>query len=119
MWLQESVDADNNGSFDNFNGRWCEASAFADDLVFPEGEHDDWRLPSLHELQSLVNFGNATNAIHPLFNVTVEAYWSSTPRFGDPNQAWAIEYNNGTTGTIVTFGCPGCGIRILAVRDAP
>ena len=119
MWQQKTADADNDGMLDNFNGRWCEAIAYADDLIFPEGEHDDWRLPSIHELQSLVDYGRATNAMDPLFTTTVEAYWSSTPRLGDPNQAWAIEYNGGTTGTIVTFGCAGCGIRVRVVRDAP
>lgn len=70
---------------------WEEALAYCEDLSF--AGHDDWRLPTVKELQSLVDYGRSpqtTNspAIDPLFNCTQISdpdgnpnwgfYWSST-----------------------------------------
>jgi hypothetical protein len=128
MWMQDSLDTDGQGVGEdptNFNGLWDGpggAIEFAEGLDF--AGHDDWRIPSLHELESLVDYKKIIGqpSIHPLFNSTQVAYWSSTPALGfpDPN-AWAVEFNFGATGPIFTPapGCPGCFINARAVRSVP
>ena len=66
---------------------WQQALAYAEQLRL--GQHDDWRLPNAKELQSLVDYTRAPDAvkvkargpaIDPLFEVTeVQSYyWTST-----------------------------------------
>lgn len=74
---------------------WGEALAYAENLSY--AGHDDWRLPNVKELQSIVDYTRAPDArppapkgpaIDPIFDMTdTEAwYWSSTP-FIESNEA--------------------------------
>lgn len=50
----------------------------------------DWRLPNVHELRSLVDYGQAAPALtpgHPFRNARPSLYWSSTTVSSAPNQA--------------------------------
>jgi hypothetical protein len=76
--------------------------------------HDDWRLPNVRELQSIVDFGRTTPPIDPVFDAMKEWYWSSSANVGDPGYAWGVDFigggvNDGTTDT---------GLCVRAVRDA-
>jgi len=68
---------------------WCEALAYCDDLSL--AGHDDWRLPNVLELQSLVDYGRFGPAINPALRVS-RSYWSSTSHALDPAQAWYINF---------------------------
>lgn len=76
--------------------------------------HCDWRLPNRRELDSLVDIGRASPAIHPLFNTACDSgcaptacsctqsdnYWSSSTYqdpgvFPPPGFAWTVEFNFG------------------------
>ncbi|MFH1480914.1 MAG: DUF1566 domain-containing protein [Pseudomonadota bacterium] len=74
---------------------WKEALEYAENLKY--AGYDDWRLPNVKELQSIVDYSRAPDArsfsargpaMDPLFNVTKEEswYWTSTThienRFG-------------------------------------
>jgi hypothetical protein len=61
---------------------------------------DDWRLPSIVELESLVDLGRHTPALpkgHP-FNNVQEFYWSSTTSMYDTHYAWALYTQDGAIG---------------------
>ena len=62
---------------------WETAVELCENFVYPEIDgYDDWRLPSLEELQSLIDT-NAANpplpAGHPFENVAPFLYWTTTP----------------------------------------
>ncbi len=56
----------------------------------------DWRLPSLLELQSIVDFTQFKPAINKAFkNITPRLYWSSTLYTGDLNRSWYVYFYDG------------------------
>ena len=62
-----------------------------------------WRLPSIHELTSLVVPGNPAGgpdlpAGHPFSNVQSSSYWSATSDVGVPTNAWLVGFGNGGVG---------------------
>ena len=63
------------------------------------GGHDDWRLPSLIELVSIVDFSRVNpaidNAAFP--NPVGGTVWTSTPVLGSPGEAWYVSFNTGFT----------------------
>lgn len=79
---------------------WKEAQGFCTDRVI--GNRKGWRLPTLHELASLVDPTQSNPALpigHPFGNVRSEGYWSATvfepvpteSRFG----AWGVIFRFG------------------------
>ena len=56
--------------------------------------HDDWRLPNVRELQSIVDYGRFSPAIDPAFDAVgaVEMYWSSSYYVGMPDRAWFVSF---------------------------
>ena len=58
--------------------------------------HNDWRIPNVRELQSIVNYGLFIPAIDPIFGPTSASdYWSSTI-FVDPANAWVVVFSDGS-----------------------
>jgi hypothetical protein len=58
----------------------------------------DWRLPNVKELQSLIDFGEASPSLpsdHPFTNVSFFSYWSSTSYDFDPGFAWRVDMGDG------------------------
>lgn len=61
----------------------------------------DWRLPNLHELESLVDASTSSPALpngHPFTNVSSGIYWTSTSYYGGiggSSSAWAIRLDDG------------------------
>ncbi len=58
--------------------------------------HTDWHLPSVNELQSLVDYGRVNTSIDPSFPLTQSAYyWSSTAYEGNASFAWVVNFYAG------------------------
>jgi len=88
--------------------------------------HTDWRLPTVPELQTLVDYQRFDPAIAPIFNTACapgctvttcgctvrDAYWSVTPSADLPDNAWTVEFNRGVV-TIFDITLP---LYVRAVR---
>lgn len=73
---------------------WCDALAYCEDLEL--AGHDDWRLPNVRELQSIVDYGPLSPAIDAVFDALPSFYWSSTSNEGDPDSAWGVDFSSGS-----------------------
>jgi hypothetical protein len=108
--------------------RWAGALAAVADLndgknfgcVDYTGAFQDWRLPNVKELQSLIHFGFARPALSnangtgqwtegdAFSGVRSAFYWSSTTREPFPDDAWPVSLNNGITHPDTTQAMPPC-----------
>jgi len=76
---------------------WPAARTYCQDLTL--GGHDDWRLPSLIELVSLVDTSRTNPAIDgAAFSKPVGGtVWTATPIFPSQDEAWYVSFNTGFT----------------------
>lgn len=89
---------------------WYAAQTWAGDLAF--GGHDDWRLPSITEFDTLTTqSGNLW--FTPLFQNVASQYWSSTAYTADTDIAWTlyVHFSNPTWLPKELLG------QVVAVRD--
>jgi len=109
-----TVQADTNCVVDNLTGlmwarnagmfavtNWGAAVTNCNDLVY--GGHDDWRLPNIRELLSLIDFGMNNPALpagHPFAGVKTggyETYWTGSS-LSAGTAAWYVEVHRGLFG---------------------
>lgn len=85
MWTKTYVDVDGDGEIISGFGdarddlTWADACRFAEDMTYLG--HSDWRIPNIHELMSIMDFGN--NVGPTLFRPYMSVFdfagsWSST-----------------------------------------
>lgn len=91
--------------------------------------HDDWRLPNVRELQSIVNYQNMNPAVSPVFHTgcvndcaatgatpcsctMADNYWSSSTYVNTLHFAWHVLFNVG----FVTANNKGFANHVRAVR---
>ena len=56
---------------------------------------DDWRLPNIKELMSIVDYGRSGPAIDPVFTSQSYNYWSSTAPAGTADYVWTVNFTYG------------------------
>jgi hypothetical protein len=105
QWQRFTADVDGDGTADRRT--WCGALSYCFDLNF--AGLNGWRLPSMRELESIVDYGRSVPAIDPRFQVGSGAgegdgggaggnpnrFWSSTTDTSSPGSAWAIDFDSG------------------------
>ncbi|MFM8444420.1 MAG: DUF1566 domain-containing protein [Methylococcus sp.] len=66
-----------------------------------------WRLPTIKELQSLIDFGQSSPALpagHPFTFVQSQGYWSSTTVASGTGQAWGLGFADGNVALAAKTG---------------
>lgn len=72
---------------------WNEADAYCNGLALDGG---GWRLPSIQELQTLIDIREEVAIDGVAFLSSVTFFWSSTPyAAGPPDTMWMIDYTSG------------------------
>ena len=91
MWQKESGDAQT----------WADAGIYCSNLVF--ANQNDWRLPSISELSSIIDYTKVP-ALDPAFVYKVHETipdrsfnWSSTT---NDSRAWVVEFYTGNVSTL-------------------
>jgi hypothetical protein len=90
---------------------WAQAVAYCPTLTL--AGHSDWRLPSLIELVSIVDYGRENPSIDPTYFPSTPAYWfwSSSPWAGSSSTiAWLV--GDGCTNTNI-MALPPYGVRCV------
>ena len=115
IWLQNSYCTELPETDDDGKADWETAKIAASNLtggicgLASEYKANDWRLPSINELQSLVHYGfydpavsntagtaQWTNNGEPFLDIQSD-YWSSSADASDPDSyAWYVNFDNGT-----------------------
>ena len=66
--------------------------------------YDAFRLPTLSELQTIVNYSNYKPAILDGFKHTANTvYWTSTPFADDDTEKWTINFEKGSLSTKAVY----------------
>lgn len=101
MWQRDTV---------NWGVGWCEALYYCENLRL--AGHDDWRLPNIRELESIVDYGRFAPPLDPLFEARIDGYWSSTSAAHFPDNAWFVGFGSGGASSYVKE----VGFAVRAVR---
>ena len=107
MWIADhtAIDPAEAGGYDFagtfvWDGAWGSPDAFSAIAALNAANyagHDDWRLPNIRELESLVNRGTFDPAINTTYfpNTQSDYYWSSTTNADFSDLAWVVDFNGG------------------------
>ena len=101
---------------------WQDALKYCSDLVL--AGHNDWRLPNVRELQSIVDYGRFYPAIDPVFSEVSQGarYWTSSSSVfrGDPpatpEDTWIVSTDGGY---VIIHSDKDDLLFVRAVRNAP
>ncbi len=72
---------------------YSSAMTKCNDLVL--ATYDDWRLPNINELLSILDFTGTTSLLNSAFvNARDKQFWSSTQLVSDTTKAWYVDFSN-------------------------
>ena len=93
--LQWQDDYSDNGGYIK-SAKWTDAIVYCESLSL--GGYDDWRLPNIIELRSIVDRSLVNPAIDPTFlSVTSYFYWSSTAHTYYAGGVWVVDFSDGNS----------------------
>ena len=83
----------------NTKTSWNDAINYCEGLTI--GSNSNWRLPTINELISFIDYNNYDPTINSEFNYVTSAdlYWSSTSAQTKSN-AWFVDFKEGVSGDI-------------------
>ena len=114
MWQKDTANLDGDDAVTVLDfAQWCVALTYCENLTL--AGHDDWRLPNVVELESLLDYGRSTPSIDPVFGAFPGGYFSSTSFNLVPLSAWVVAFLDGG----VTPTNKGSSAYVRAVRSAP
>ena len=80
---------------------WSEARTYCDNMTL--GNHDDWRLPTKIELESIVDYTRVDPAIDAAFtNTKTGPYWTASALAITPGNAWYVDFSEGVSNATAT-----------------
>jgi len=101
VWQQDTADVDGDGTVGDGDAvTWEDGLRYCEGLTF--AGHDDWRLPNVKELFSILDFERPRETIDPIFGLVADDYWSSTSYTIWPTWAYSVSFFN-----CATVGAPG------------
>lgn len=80
-------------SDDGIKRSWSKAKTYCTELEL--GGHDDWVLPPIEVLATIVDYTIRAPASDPVFDCRSHYYWSSSTDVSYPADAWFVEFLNG------------------------
>ncbi len=104
VWLKDASCSDLAGTDVNGGGHWQTALLAAHNLAsgtcgLSDGSSaNDWRLPNINELHSLVDLSQSDQALpvgHPFISPASWFYWSSSTYVYNDNYAWRVYMSDG------------------------
>lgn len=131
MWQEDTADVNGDGKADAADAvTWQDALKYAESLILcadgtwttdPDAvaqhggvKHDDWRLPNITELGSIVDRGRPEPILPPIFKGGDTAcYWSSTSVDFSPRNAWYFFFRSSCQPADKTGA-----LHVRAVRDS-
>ncbi len=94
-------DSETNGGDAGTNGEGTDTEDFINTLNAEKfGGYSDWRLPTIKELTSVIDFGKIYPSINTEYfpNTVLFDYWSSTTNVSDIGRAWCVGFSLGLVG---------------------
>lgn len=95
MWMTGTVDYNNDGNIDDddkFN--WQDAKNYCENLTY--ASYDDWRLPTLFELATIVDYSTTNPTINShYFSAVGDEYLSSTIYSYIDSYVWFLDFSDG------------------------
>jgi|GEM_PF-1304373 len=103
MWQQQN---------DGTERTWQAALAYCEDLTL--GGYEDWRLPNIRELKSILDYTHFNPAIDMSYfpNTVSSSYWSSTTNVYLTDGAWSQRFDDGS-GAYTNGKSGSCYVRCV------
>lgn len=100
-WYDSSSPGGNPGEPDGgdcYESGRCDTEKYVEDVrVLNLCGYDDWRMPTIGELEGLADYGRHVLAIDPVFfpNTPSSSFWSASPLAGSSDGAWYVYFGDG------------------------